>query len=157
MTVIVLEVYEALIEAGASKEKARSAAAAIPHADHLATKEDIFGLEQDIAKLEASTKEDIARLESSNREGIVRLESSTKEDIAKLGLSTKEDHAKLELSTKKDHARLELSAREGHARLEKALRDDIAKLDKSVAVLKLAVFTFEPAIIALLVKLLFFP
>lgn len=157
MTVIVLEVYEALIEAGASKEKARSAAAAIPHADHLATKEDISVLEQSIVRLESSTKQDIARLEASTKEDIARLELSTKEDHARLELSTKKDHAKLELSNREDHARLELSAKEDHARLEKALRDDIAKLDKSVAVLKLAVFTFEPAIIALLVKLLFFP
>ncbi|MDE0343580.1 MAG: hypothetical protein OXK82_10505, partial [Deltaproteobacteria bacterium] len=82
MTVIVLEVYEALIEAGASKEKARSAAAAIPHADHLATKEDISGLEQGLVRLEASTKQDIAGLESSTREDIARLESSTRENIA---------------------------------------------------------------------------
>ena len=113
MTVIVLEVYEALIEAGASKEKAKAAAAAIPRADRLATKEDISRLERDIAKLEHVTTSHIADLRDATKGDITRLESATKADIA--------------------------------------------KLDKNVAVLKLAVFTFEPAIIALLVKLLFFP
>ena len=124
MTVIVLEVYEALIEAGASKEKAKAAAAAIPHADRLATKEDISRLEQDVAKLEHVLRSDMADLENSTKANIARLELSTKEDMA---------------------------------RLEKSMREDIAKLDKSVAVLKLAVFTFQPAIVALLVKLIFFP
>ncbi|MCY4489280.1 MAG: hypothetical protein OXF11_19480 [Deltaproteobacteria bacterium] len=146
MTVIVLEVYEALIEAGASKEKAKAAAAAIPHAERLATKEDISGLEQSVARLEHGAKSDIANLELSTKEEFARQESSTKEEFAKQELSTKEEFARLELSTKKEFARL-----------EKTTREDIARLDKNVAVLKLAVFTFEPAIIALLVKLLFFP
>lgn len=124
MTVIVLEVYEALIEAGASKEKAKAAAAAIPRADRLATKEDISRLERDIAKLEHVTTSHIADLRDATKGDITRLESATKADIT---------------------------------RLESATKADIAKLDKNVAVLKLAVFTFEPAIIALLVKLLFFP
>lgn len=95
MNLIVSEVYDALIEAGATEEKAKAAAGAIPFAEHLATKEDIS-----------------------------RLEAATKEDIAGLSATTSEKFAKLE---------------------------------KDVAVLKLAVFTFEPAVLALLVKLLFFP
>ena len=95
MSLIVSEVYDALIEAGATEEKARAAAAAIPLAEQLVT-----------------------------RQSISRLEAVTKEDIAKLSATTGEKFAKLE---------------------------------KDVAVLKLAVFTFEPAVLALLVKLLFFP
>ena len=91
MSLIVSEIYDALIEAGSSPEKAKAAASAIPATEHLATKEDI-----------AATKEDIA---------------ATKEELAK----------------------------------------DIAKLDKKVAVLNVAVFSFGPAILALLVKLTFFP
>lgn len=135
MTVIVLEVYEALVEAGASKEKAKAAAAAIPHGDGLATKEDISRLEQDVAKLEHVLRSDMSDLENATKANIARLELSTKEAMARLELSTKETMA----------------------RLEKSMREDIAKLDKSVAVLKLAVFTFQPAIVALLVKLIFFP
>lgn len=84
MSLIVSEIYEALIEAGTSEDKARAAAAAVPSVERLATREDI-------AKLERSTKADIARL------------------------------------------------------------------DKRVAVLNLAVFSLQPAILALLVKLVFFP
>ena len=73
MSLIVSEIYDALIEAGTSKDKAKAAAAAVPSVERLATKE------------------------------------------------------------------------------------DIAKLDKRVAVLSLAVFSLQPAILALLVKLVFFP
>ena len=95
MSLIVSEVYDALIEAGATEAKARAAAGAIPLAERLATREDV-------ANLAKATREDIANLANSTRK-------------------------------------------------------DIARLDKNVAVLKLAVFTFEPAIIVLLVKLIFFP
>lgn len=67
MSLIVSEVYDALIEAGATKEKARAAAEVIPHFELLATKDDIARLEHatkaDIARLEHATKEDIARLD----------------------------------------------------------------------------------------------
>ena len=59
MSLIVSEVYDALIEAGASEAKAKAAAGAIPLAEQLATKEDIAVLKEDIAVL----KEDIAALE----------------------------------------------------------------------------------------------
>ena len=78
MSLIVSEVYDALIEAGATKEKARAAAEVIPHFELLATKEDI-------ARLEHATKEDIARLERVTKEDIARLEKGTKEDIAHQG------------------------------------------------------------------------
>ena len=48
MSLIVSEVYDALIEAGASEEKAKAAAGAIPLAERLATKED---LDEQIARL----------------------------------------------------------------------------------------------------------
>ena len=51
MSLIVSEVYDALIDAGSSVEKARAAAAAIPVAEHMATKEDIARLEKKIAVL----------------------------------------------------------------------------------------------------------
>ena len=41
MSLIVSEVYDALIEAGTSEEKAKAAAGAIPLAERLATKEDL--------------------------------------------------------------------------------------------------------------------
>lgn len=48
MSLIVSEVYDALIEAGTSEEKAKAAAGAIPLAERLATKED---LDEQIARL----------------------------------------------------------------------------------------------------------
>ena len=128
MSLIVSEIYDALIEAGTSEDKAKAAAAAVPSVERLATKEDI-------ARLERVTKEDIARLERVTKEDIAKLERVTKEDIAKLERTTRTDIAKLERTT----------------------REDIAKLDKRVAVLNLAVFSLQPAILALLVKLVFFP
>ena len=49
MSILVAEVYEALVEAGASEQKAKAAAAAIPLGDNLATKKDIADLRLDMA------------------------------------------------------------------------------------------------------------
>ena len=54
MSIIVSEVYDALIEAGASEAKAKAAAAAIPVGEHLATKEDIAELKAEIAGLKVA-------------------------------------------------------------------------------------------------------
>lgn len=43
------------------------------------------------------------------------------------------------------------------AELRGSTKDDIAELKKDIAVLRFAVFTFGPAILALLIKLVFFP
>lgn len=60
MGLMVSEVYEALVSAGAPKEQASAAAAAIPAARDMATKQDIADMatKQDIAEL----KQDIAVL-----------------------------------------------------------------------------------------------
>lgn len=84
MSLIVSEVYDALVAAGAPEEKARAAAGAIPMVETLATR-------QDLAELRAE------------------------------------------------------------------LKDDINVLKRDVALLKLEVFTFGTTILALLVKLVFFP
>ena len=95
MSLIVTEIYDALIEAGATERKARAAAAAIPMVENLATK-------QDLAELKAAIKQDLAGLRAE-------------------------------------------------------IKEDISVLKRDVAVLKLAVFSFFPTIVALLVKLVFFP
>lgn len=84
MSVIVAEIYDALLEAGASEPKAKAAAAAVPIGANLATQQDVAALKQD-------------------------------------------------------------------------LKQDIAKLQAEIAVVKFALFTFAPIILALLVKLVFFP
>ena len=50
MSLIVSEVYDALIEAGTSEAKAKAAAGAIPLAEHLATKEDLAEVKSDLIK-----------------------------------------------------------------------------------------------------------
>ena len=55
MSVIVSEVYDALIEAGASHEKAKAAAGVIPIGQQLATKQDIADLKAEIAVLKFAT------------------------------------------------------------------------------------------------------
>ena len=48
MSVIVSEVYDALISAGAPEAQARAAAAAVPIQDHLATRQDLTELKADL-------------------------------------------------------------------------------------------------------------
>ncbi len=67
MSLIVAEVYDALVEAGTSEEKAKAAAGAIPHTERLATKEDL-------ADLKAATKEDLADLKAQFNERFTKVE-----------------------------------------------------------------------------------
>lgn len=53
MGIMVSEVYEALIDAGASESKAKAAAEAIPVSDQLVTKADIAEVRIEIAAIEA--------------------------------------------------------------------------------------------------------
>ena len=137
MSLIVAEVYEALIEAGASKEKAKAAASAIPVVERLATREIVASLEKEMA-----TKADIAASEMATKADIVASEKATKADIVASEKATKADIVASEKATKADIARLDRV---------------VARLDKKLAVLNLAVFSFIPAALTLLVKLVFFP
>ena len=67
MSLIVAEVYDALIEAGTSEEKAKAAAGAIPLAERLATKEDLD-------EFKAATKEDLDELKASFNERFTKIE-----------------------------------------------------------------------------------
>ena len=159
MSLIVAEVYEALIEAGASKEKAKAAASAIPLVERLATREVVASLEKematktDIANSEKATKADIANSEKATKADIASLAKATKADIAGLATATKEDIANSEKATKEDIANLAKSTKADIARLDKV----VTRMDKKLAVLNLAVFSFIPAALTLLVKLVFFP
>ena len=92
MSLMVAEVYEALIEAGTSEQKAKAAAGAIPVAGELATKEDLRELRDELGE---------------------RIDQ-----------------------------------------VERGLGERIGRLERGMAVLK---FAYGPAILALLVKLVFFP
>lgn len=67
MSLIVAEIYDALIEAGTSDEKAKAAAGAIPLAERLATKEDLN-------ELKAATKKDLDALEANFNERFAKIE-----------------------------------------------------------------------------------
>ena len=67
MSLIVSEVYDALIEAGTSEEKAKAAAGAIPLAERLATKEDLD-------ELKAATKADLDELKAGFNERFEKIE-----------------------------------------------------------------------------------
>ena len=63
MSIMVTEVYQALVDAGASEEKARAAAEAIPDMSDLADKSDVAGfrseLQQGIGGVRSDLKKDI--------------------------------------------------------------------------------------------------
>ena len=54
MSIIVSEVCDALLDAGASEAKAKAGAAAIPVGEHLATKADVAQLKAEIAGLKVA-------------------------------------------------------------------------------------------------------
>ena len=86
MGIMLSEVYEALIAAGAPEDKAKAAAEAIPVSDVLATKEDIAGIKQDIAALRAEFQQDIAGLRAETKQDIARLENRlTRLELAVFG------------------------------------------------------------------------
>ena len=86
MNLIVSEVYDALIEAGASEEKARAAAGAIPLAEHLATTADIAALRTDNAEHRAATAADIAEHRAATTADTARLERELA--VLKMGVFT---------------------------------------------------------------------
>ena len=86
MSIMIAEVYKALVEAGASEDSARAAAGAIPIAKDLATKEDLAdmraALTHDIADLRAEVTHDIADLRAEVKQDIADLRAEVKQDIA---------------------------------------------------------------------------
>ena len=161
MGLIVTEIYDALKEAGATEEKARAAAAAVPLTEHLATREDLVATGQQLADrtggLGVELRQEIADLRSAVKEDLAGLRTELKEDIANLRAELKQNLADLrtEVDGKIADVRTELKGDIANLRAE--LKGDIARLDKRIAVLNLGVFSFGPAILALLVKLAFFP
>ena len=59
MTSMLMELYDALISAGAAETKARAAAVAVPHGKDLCTKQDLFCTKQDIEKGLAEVRADM--------------------------------------------------------------------------------------------------
>lgn len=82
MSLIVSEVYDALIEAGASEAKAKAAAGAIPSAERLATKEDLAEVKAELAEVKAELKTELAEVKAELKADIAEVKAELKEDIA---------------------------------------------------------------------------
>ena len=80
MSIMVTEVYEALVSAGADEDKAKAAASAIPVGEKIATKQDIGDVKQEIADVKAELKQEIADLKAELKQDIAAI----KQDIAVL-------------------------------------------------------------------------
>ncbi len=138
MGLIVSEVYDALIEAGTSPEKATAAAAAVPLAENVATKDDIARIDANIAgiRAEMATKDDIAGIRA---------------DIARIDAS---------MATKQDLAEASMVAKQNLDESNLAIKRQMTKIEKDIAVLKLAVFgggSIMMGALGTLLKLALFP
>ena len=136
---MVVELYDALVSAGAPEEKARVAAQAMSE-ESLATKADIAHLQADIARLEQVTKADIAKLEQVTKAEIAKLERATSGDIARLEQATKAESVKQEKSIRGDIAKLER---------------DIAKVERELSVVKWMTGAIVAGVVSLVIKSFF--
>ncbi len=106
MSIMVTEVYRALVDAGASEEKARAAAEAIPDMSDLADKNDLAEfsseLKQDIAAHRSELKHDIVDVRSELKQDIADLRSEFKREIVELRSELKQDIAELRSELKQD-------------------------------------------------------
>ena len=64
MSIMVTEVYEALVSAGAPEDKAKAAAGAIPIARDLATKQDLADLRTELKQDIAGVKQEVSDVKS---------------------------------------------------------------------------------------------
>lgn len=124
MSLIVSEVYDALVVAGVPDDKARASAGAIPMVETLATR-------QDLAEFKAATRQDLAEF----RQEMVEFKAELRQEMAEFKAELRQEMAGLRVE----------------------LKEEIGALKREFAVMKLALFTFGPTILALLVKLAFFP
>ena len=157
MSLIVSELYDALVEAGTSVEKARAAAAVIPVAERLVTKEELTDqtgmLKEDLGQVKSELKQDISGVKSDLRLDLGDVRSELKQDISGVKSDLRHDIGDVRSELKQDLSDVRSELKQDIV----DVRQDIARLDKRIAVLNLAVFSFGPAIIALLTKLAFFP
>ena len=77
MSIMIAEVYKALVEAGAPEDSARAAASSIPIAKDLASKQDIAELRQEIAEV----RQAIAALRAEMQQEIAALRAELKSDL----------------------------------------------------------------------------
>ena len=83
MSIMIAEVYKALVEAGAPEDSARAAASSIPIAKDLASKQDIAEVRQEIAEV----RQEIAALRGEMQQEIAEV----RQEIAVLRAELKSD------------------------------------------------------------------
>ena len=154
MSIMIAEVYKALVEAGASEDSARAAAGAIPIAKDLATKEGLTdaraALTHDIADLRAEVTHDITDLRAEVKQDITDLRAEVKQDIADLRAEVKQDIADLRAEVKQDIADLRAEVKQDIA----SVKQETADLKSDLKIMK---FVYGPAVLLMLAKLVFFP
>ena len=122
MSLIVSEVYDALVEAGTSVEKARAAAAVIPVAERLVTKEELTDqtgmLKEDLGQVKSELKQDISGVRSDLRHDIGDVRSELKQDISGVKSDLRHDIGECEVRIEARPRRCEVRTEAGHRRCE---------------------------------------
>ena len=77
MSIMIAEVYKALVEAGAPEDSARAAASSIPVAKDLASKQDVAEVRHEIAEV----RHEIAALRAELQQEIAALRAELKSDL----------------------------------------------------------------------------
>lgn len=84
MSILVSEVYEALLDAGASEQKAKAAAAAVPIGANLATKQDIVELRADMAEYRAADHREMAEYRAADRKEMAEYRAADRKETAEM-------------------------------------------------------------------------
>ena len=165
MSIMVAEVYRALVEAGAPETSARAAAAAIPVAGDMVVKEDLWALKEELLTRIAQVEHGLGeRIEQQGREmgeriaqqgeRIAQVEHGLGERIEQQGREMGERIAQQGLETGKRIEQVEHGLGERIAQQGREMGERIGRLERDLAVLK---FAYGPIIIALLLKIAFLP
>ena len=88
MSIMVAEVYRALVEAGAPETSARAAATAIPVAGDMVVKEDLWALKEELLTRIAQVEHGLGERIAQQGERITQVEHGLGERIEQQGLET---------------------------------------------------------------------
>ena len=161
MSQIVTEIYDAFRATNIDEGLARAAAAAIAGREDLVTKLDleraigqvkgeIGRVETEIGRVETELKGEIGRVETE----IGRVETELKAEIGRVETELKGEIGRVERELKGEIGRVETELTGRIGRVEAALKEAKADLKGDLKLLK---FAYGPAILGLLIKLVFFP
>ena len=93
MSILVSEVYEALLDAGASEQKAKAAAAAVPIGANLATKQDIVELRADMAEYRAADHREMAEYRAADRKEMAEYRAADRKETAEYRAADRKETA----------------------------------------------------------------